>query len=51
MVAGVRKIAADFNVVLDNVEFAALIAGCNGSIRNVLHNTVRLARRKQAASG
>ena len=47
-----RRIAADENVVLNDTQLLAAIAGSNGSFRNVIFNVLRLALRtaRQSAS-
>ena len=45
-----RKVAADMNVVLDDVALSAEIAAANGSMREVMNRVKRLARRMQSAS-
>lgn len=45
-----RKVAADMNVVLDDVSLSAEIAAANGSMREVMNRVKRLARRRQSAS-
>lgn len=41
----VKRITADCNVVLNDEKLLEVIAACNGSIRNVVHNVLRLASR------
>ena len=49
-----RRIATDANVVLNDAELLAAIAGNGGSFRSVIYSVVRLVkntlRRQQAAS-
>lgn len=40
-----RKIAADENVVLNDTQLMAAIAGNNGSFRNIIYSVLRLAKR------
>lgn len=44
-----RKVTADMNVVLNDMELTAEIAAANGSMRQVMSRVKRLARRKQSA--
>ncbi|MEN3372621.1 AAA family ATPase [Dechloromonas sp. ZS-1] len=41
-----QKICAQLNVVLDDTQLQAIIAGCNGSVRNVAHNVMRAGLRQ-----
>ena len=45
-----QKIADDFNVVLNSEEIMPIIAACNGSFRNIVHNVARYARRIEGVS-
>jgi replication-associated recombination protein RarA len=44
----VQRITTSLNIFLTDTEISTIIAGCNGSIRNVSFNIARYARRKKA---
>jgi hypothetical protein len=45
-----RRIANDMNVVLNDDQLIAAIAGANGSVRGVMSRVQRLARQTQRSS-
>ena len=46
----IQRIAADANVVLNATETQIIAMGCNGSVRNLAHTTMRYISRKQRES-
>ena len=46
-----RAVAAAGHVVLNDTQVQHLVSACNGSLRNVIANTARWARRQGQVSG